>query len=124
VSSETKLFGCRAVRKIDEACRISRGADGHDRLGCRDVARGREDRRAAQAVADKQAGRAAVRIHVPRRGEKILDIGREAAGGELAFALAEPGEVKAKDRHPALSERPADAHGGLGGLVAGEAVGE
>src|SRR5439155_23192204 len=89
--------------------RFERGADRGHRAHFRYL-RGRgEDRRAAEAVADEDLGRAMMLAQVARGGHQIADVGREL----------EAGEVEAKQRDTAGGERLADVGCRLAFLRAG-----
>src|SRR5207253_11427316 len=53
---------------------------------------------------------------------EVLDVRREVAVREFAFAVAKAGEVEAQHRDAALGQRPADARGGEPVLGAREAM--
>ena len=55
---------------------------------------------------------------------QILYIGGETGIGELALAVAQPGEVEAQHTEPQVGERVGDARRGSDVLATGEAMGE
>ena len=84
----------------------------------------RQDRRAAEAVADQQLGR---RRAIPQGvgcGHQILDVRGEGRARELAGTGAQPGEVEAQGGDPQLGEAAGELGRGPHVLAAGEAVGE
>ena len=104
--------------------RIGRRRDGRNRAHLRTMLRGREHRRAAEAVADQDRGRAIHLAQMVRGRDQIGDIGREGRVGELALARAEAGEIETQHRDAARGQPLGDALCGEHVLAAGKAVRE
>ena len=83
-----------------------------------------QSRGTAEAVPDQDAGRIALLLHRPDRGCQIGDVAAEGGMGEIALALPQPGEVKAKDANAAGGERPRDPHGRHRVLAARKTMGK
>ena len=80
--------------------------------------------RAAQAVAHEEPGSLVARAQEVGRRHEVVQVGREVGLREVPLALADPGEVEAEHRDPAVDQGAGDPSGGLQVLGAGEAVGE
>jgi hypothetical protein len=104
----------RLARALDsghfglEACnhvfRIGRCCDRHHRLYVRQVAGGREYRRAAERVTDQKLGRPMMLCEIVGGAAEVLDVGGEVRVGELATRGAEAREVEAQDGNAAQGE--------------------
>lgn len=103
---------------------IGRRRDGRDRPGFGDLPGGREDRGAAEAVADQDRWRLADAAQMIGGAHEIGDVGGEGRIGKIAFAGAEPGEVEAEHGDAPCGERNRDALGRQRVLAAGETVRE
>ncbi|HCQ8302589.1 hypothetical protein QAA66_025525 [Enterobacter asburiae] len=84
----------------------------------------RDGRRPPQAVSDQQCRHADRALHPVHRRHNVRHAGRKATAPEVAFALAQTGEIKAQRGDALLSQRPADAGRGERVLSAGKAVGK
>lgn len=69
----------------------------------------RDGRRPPQAVSDQQCRHADRALHPVHRRHNVRHAGRKATAPEVAFALAQTGEIKAQRGDALLSQRPADA---------------
>jgi len=114
----------RALEQVGDVAGVGRRADGGDGTQLRHSRGRRQHRGAAQAVADQQGRRGEAPAQGIGRGDQVVDVGTEVGVGELAVAVARPGEVEAQDGDVAVGELTGDAAGGEDVLAAGEAVGE
>ena len=101
---------------------IAGRGDRHHRACLRHLGGGGEHRRAAEAVADEDRGRAGAPAQFVRGRHQIGDVGGKAGVGEFALARAEAGEVEAQHRDAERGQAIGDALGGPGVLAAGKAV--
>jgi len=96
--------------------------DRHHCARLRHLGGGREYRRAAEAVADEDCGRAGAAAKLVRGRDQIGDVGGKGGVGEFALARAEPGEVEAQHGDAERGQAVGNALGGLDVLAAGKAV--
>ena len=95
-----------------------------DRPGFRNLRRGCENGRAAEAVADQKRRRLVGLAQMIRRQNEIRDIGGKRTVGEFAFACTEAGEVEPQNRYSTRRQPRGDAFCGKHVLAAGEAMRE
>jgi hypothetical protein len=103
---------------------VARRANGDHRLAFRHRARRREHRGTAQAVTNEERRRPVRRAQVRGGGEQVGDVGGKVGVGELAFARAEAGEIKAQAGDATRCQLLRDARGSEDVFAAGEAVRE
>ena len=112
------------AEEVAHMAHIARRADRHHRPALGYRCRRREDRRAAEAVADKQRWRLISLTQMCGGSEQVGDVGGEVGIGEFAFARAEAGEVEAQAGDAMRRELLRNARRGEDVLAAGEAVRE
>ena len=85
--------------------------DGDDRLGIRNLTGGGQHGGAAEAVADQDRGAFSGLAQMIGGADEIGDVGWKRRIGEIAFAGAEPGEVKSQHGDALGGQRDRDAPG-------------
>src|SRR5262249_46789627 len=96
--------------------------DRHHRARLCHFGGGGEHRRAAEAVADEDCGRAGAAAQLVRGRDQIGDVGGRGGVGEFALARTEAGEVEAQHGDAERGQAVGNALGGPDVLAAGKAV--
>jgi hypothetical protein len=99
-----------AVQQTDHMPRVAGCTNGDHGGHVRQLPGCRQSRGAPEAMPDQDPRRMARLLHRPDGGCQVGDVAAEGGMGEVAFALPQPGEVKAKDADPPGGERPRDPH--------------
>ena len=77
--------------------RIGRRTDDDDGPSLRDLARGRQHGRAAEAVADQYRRCTQGAAHVVGGSDQVGDVRREVGIGKVTLAVSQPGKVETHD---------------------------
>ncbi len=114
----------RAGQQVADVGRVRRRADGRHGDGRRNLGRCLEDGCAAERMAEQDLRRPVMFLEKPDGGEQVADIRREIRVREVAFALAEAGEIEAQHGDARIGQRPRDVRRGFEVLGAGETMRE
>ena len=117
------LVGAAAEQVLD-VTRGGRSTDRHHRAHRFQPASRGQHRGTPEAVTDQDLRRLVPRLQGRSGAQQVIDVGGKVGVGEIAVAVAEPGEIEAQHRDTARRQRAADARGRRDILAAGKAVGK